>query len=116
MVRKYTDKDPEDKVNFGEAAYPSYWMKPAIKVSTATGQHRIVWDLKYAPPAGTERELSIAAVYKNTPPGPDGPYVHPGIDRVILTVDNMSIEQQIEVVLDPRVQISEKDLTLQTDL
>lgn len=116
LVRKYTDKDPEDKVNFGEAAYPSYWMKPAIKVSTATGQHRIVWDLKYTPPAGTERELSIAAVYKNTPPGPDGPYVHPGIYRVILTVDNVSIEKQIEVVLDPRVQISEKDLTLQTDL
>ena len=116
LVRKYSDKDLEDKVNFGEAAYPSYWMKPAMKVSTATGHHRIVWDLKYAPPAGTERELSIAAVYKNTPPGPDGPYVHPGIYKVILSADNVSIEKQIEVILDPRVQISDKDLTLQTDL
>ena len=116
VIRKYTDKDPEDKVNFGEAPYPAYWMKPAIKVSTSTGHHRIVWDLKYAPPAGTERELSIAAVYKNTPPGPDGPYVHPGMYKVILTTGNMSIEKQLEVILDPRVQISDKDLSLQTDL
>jgi hypothetical protein len=54
-------------------------------------------------------------VYKNTPSGPKGPFVHPGTCTVRLTVDGSVFERPIEVRLDPRVEISAEDLRLQTD-
>jgi hypothetical protein len=95
--------------------YPTYWFRPQQRVATTTGHHRFIWDLHYAPPEGSLRQHSIAAVYHNTPTGPIGPYVAPGTYRVKLTVDGKSSEQPLEVVLDPRSKISLSDLKLQTD-
>jgi len=75
-----------------------------------------VWDLRYPPPPGTERSYSIAAVYRNTPSGPVGPFVHPGRYRVRLTVDGTAGERPLDVRMDPRVSIAPEDLQAQTDL
>jgi hypothetical protein len=74
-----------------------------------------VWDLRYTEPQGAQRQLSIAAVYKNTPTGPQGPLVHPGTYTVRLTADGVVSEHPITINLDPRVTISDGDLQVQTD-
>jgi hypothetical protein len=75
-----------------------------------------VWDLRYPPPPGSERSYSIAAIYRSTPSGPVGPFVHPGRYRVRLTVDGAASERTLDVRMDPRVSITPEDLQAQTDL
>ncbi|MGH7597217.1 MAG: glycoside hydrolase, partial [bacterium] len=82
---------------------------------TAPGHHRFVWDLRHEPPPGSEREFAIAAVYRNTPSGPHGPFVHPGRYTIRLMADGAVLERPLEIRLDPRVNISAADLQLQTD-
>jgi hypothetical protein len=108
LVRRYTNIDKP--VN-----HPTYWIRPQQILSAEPGHHRFVWDLRYAEPRGAKRQLSIAAVYHNTPSGPQGPYVHPGSYTVKLTVDGKTFERSLDVRLDPRVTINESDLRLQSD-
>ena len=35
---------------------PAYWIRPTHVLSAAPGFHRFVWDLHYAPPAGTSSQ------------------------------------------------------------
>jgi hypothetical protein len=113
-VRKFSSDDEVEKLDTNAMGYPTYWFRAPQMVQTTKGTHRFVWDLRYAPPRGTQRSYAIAAVYKNTPPGPDGPFVHPGIYKVRFTADNFMMEKTLEVKLDPRVNITEEDLHLQS--
>jgi hypothetical protein len=92
-----------------------YWIRPSKRLSVKPGHHRFIWDLRYAPPRGSQRQLSITATYKNTPTGPQGPWVDPGKYNVRLVVDEVSFVQPISVTLDPRSKISASDLKLQSD-
>jgi hypothetical protein len=115
-VRRFSSSDATENVDAGTLPYPTYWFRPQQRVATGIGHHRIVWDLRYAPPPGTRRQFSIAAIYRNTPSGPVGPFVHPGRYTVRLTVDGAVMERPIDVRLDPRVAIGAEDLQAQTDL
>jgi photosystem II stability/assembly factor-like uncharacterized protein len=116
LVRRYSSRDGDETIDASALPYPTYWFRPPQRVSTAAGHHRIVWDLRYAPPPGAERSYSIAAIHRNTPSGPVGPFVHPGRYRVRLTVDGDPSERPLEVRMDPRVSIAGEDLQAQTDL
>jgi photosystem II stability/assembly factor-like uncharacterized protein len=116
LVRRYSNRDADEAIDESRLPYPSYWFRPPQRVSTAAGHHRIVWDLRYPPPPGAERSYSIAAIHRNTPSGPVGPFVHPGRYRVRLTVDGEPSERPLEVRMDPRVSIAAEDLRAQTDL
>ena len=116
VVRSYASDGPKDKIDTTALPHPTYWIRPQTFPGTDKGHHRFVWDLRHEPPKGTKRQFSIAAVYKNTPSGPNGPYVHPGTYTVQLKVDEVTQEKTIEVKLDPRVEISEADLQVQTHL
>ena len=96
--------------------HPTYWIRPLSKPSTEKGHQRFVWNLRYADPTGADRSYAIAAVLKNTPDGPVGPFVAPGKYRVKLTVDGKATEKEITVRLDPRSKLSNEDLKLQTAL
>jgi hypothetical protein len=115
-VRRFSSADKPEQVDASTLPYPTYWFRPPLRVATERGQHRLTWDLRHEPPRGTRREYSIAAVYRNTPTGPRGPFVHPGRYRVRLTVDGVSTDRPLDVRLDPRVSIAPADLQLQTDL
>ena len=114
LIRKFSSADVTEKLDTNTLGYPTYWFRPAQKVQTAKGPHRFVWDVRYAPPKGTQRGYAIAAVYKNTPAGPDGPFVHPGSYKVKLNIDGFVMEKALDVKMDPRVSISEDDLNLQS--
>ncbi len=115
VVRTFTNKDALLPIDTSAQPHPTYWIRPQQQLSAEAGHHRFVWDLRYAPPRGADRDFSIAAVYKRTPSEPLGPFVHPGTYTVRLTVDGNAQEQPIEIQLDPRVEISEEALQLQTD-
>jgi hypothetical protein len=115
-VRRYASSDPPERIHPETWPYPTYWLRPAQGLSIAAGQHRFVWNLRYAPPPGTARQLSIAATYHNTPTAPVGPFVAPGRFTVRLTVDGASSERPLDVRMDPRVTIGAEDLQRQTDL
>ncbi|HYE57817.1 MAG TPA: hypothetical protein VD948_04900, partial [Rhodothermales bacterium] len=116
VIRRFSSADAPETVDLSTVPYPAYWIRPPQRLGTTAGHHRFVWDLRYTPPSGTRRELSIAAVRFNTPTGPHGPFVHPGRYTVRLTVDGAAQERPLDVRLDPRVRISDEDLRLQTDL
>jgi len=115
-VRRYSSRDEPERIDPSTLPYPTYWLRPPQRVANERGHHRFVWDLRYAPPAGTRRDLSIAANYRNTPTSPIGPFVHPGRYTVRLAAGGETVERQIDVRMDPRVAISDADLRLQTDL
>ncbi|HCM75194.1 MAG TPA: glycoside hydrolase [Cytophagales bacterium] len=115
VVRKYSSKDKPEVLDTTAMQYPTYWFRPAQKIATDAGHHRFIWDLRYAPPAGSQRQHSISAVYKNTPTGPQGPFVMPGKYTVRLTVDGKPMEKSLEIKMDPRVTITSADLKAQHD-
>jgi photosystem II stability/assembly factor-like uncharacterized protein len=115
LVRRYASKDTPEQLDSLKMPHPTYWIRPLKTMNTAVGQHRWVWDLRYTPPKGADRQFAIAAVYKNTPSSPAGPLAHPGTYTMRLTVDGKSQDQKIQVRLDPRVSISDTDLRLNTD-
>src|SRR5262245_44401333 len=61
VVRRYSSGDEPVRIDPATLAYPTYWMRPPERLSKDRGHHRFVWDLRYAPPKGARRELSIAA-------------------------------------------------------
>ncbi|MCB0851746.1 MAG: glycoside hydrolase, partial [Bacteroidetes bacterium] len=116
IIRTYSNEDIPEVYDTTSLPHPTYWIKPPQKVGTSKGHHRFIWDLRYAPPKGTRRQFSIAAVYKSTPTSPVGPFVHPEDYTVRLTVDGEVIEKTLTVGMDPRVEISAEDLAIQTEM
>ena len=116
IVRRFSSRDEPERVDFDTLQYPTYWLRAPQVLSSARGHHRWAWDLRYAPPPGSRRELTIAATHRNTPTSPRGPFVHPGRYTVRLTADGSVTERPLIVRMDPRVEISAADLERQTDL
>src|SRR6185295_18931862 len=75
------------------------------------GVNRVIWNLRYdpLPPAPADQESSERAL---TIPGP---FVMPGEYTVRLSVGEKVYEQKLQVLQDPRIQISAGDLKLWTD-
>ncbi len=116
MVRVFSSKDTPEVLDSALIGHPTYWIRPHQAVSLTPGHHRINWDLRYPDPKGADRGFAISAIYRNTPSGPQGPYVHPGLFVVRLTVDGKTDQHNMQVRLDPRVAISDEDLRRQTEL
>lgn len=114
VIRSFANTDKLLPIDSTALPHPTYWIRPQQQLSTKAGHHRFVWDLRHEPPRGADRDFSIAAVYKNTPSEPLGPFAHPGTYTVRLTVDGKTQTQNIDIQLDPRVEISEDALQLQT--
>jgi hypothetical protein len=115
VIRRYSSSDDPERIDPNTLPYPTYWIRPHQPLGTTAGHHRFVWDLRYAPPRGTRRTHSIAAVYQKTGSGPVGPFVHPDSYTVRLTVDGAAQERALEVRLDPRVTIGPDDLRRHTE-
>lgn len=116
IIRTYSSTDQPDEIDTTSLAHPTYWIKPEQRVGNKAGHHRFTWDLRHEPPSGTRRQFAIAAVYKRTPSGPQGPFVRPGIYQIRARVDGSVSVQSFEVKMDPRVNISDEALQAQTDL
>lgn len=114
VIRSFSSKDVPEALDPTTLWHPTYWIGASLQLSTEAGHHRFVWDLRHEPPPGTTRGLSIAAVHERTPSGPHGPYVAPGRYTVRLSVGGTSFERDLDVRLDPRVEMTDEDVRLQT--
>jgi len=106
VIRRYSSRDtsmaPQDIGNT-----PRYWIRPTQVLSAVPGFHRFVWDLHYAPPAGTSGQpgdYPISATPHNTPREPRGPWAIPGQYTVRLNVGGKSYSQTLTIRMDPRVK------------
>ena len=114
IIRTYSSEDIPDLIDTASMPHPTYWIRPQTTLTAQPGHHRVVWDMRYAPPRGAKRQLAIASVYKRTPTGPQGPFVAPGRYTVRLKTGGQILEKPVSIKMDPRVKISEEDLQLQT--
>jgi len=89
------------------------WARTPQRVATTAGAHRFVWDLRGPRPAreqgqpgpgfvDDEDSLPISAIWHDTPYSRQGAWVPPGQYTVRLTVDGTTLEQQLDVRVDPR--------------
>jgi photosystem II stability/assembly factor-like uncharacterized protein len=106
VIRTYSSRDtamaPADLGNV-----PAYWIRPTRVLSAAPGFHRFVWDLHYAPPAGTSAQpgqYPISATPHDTPREPRGPRALAGRYTVRLTAGGKSYTQPLTVKMDPRIK------------
>ena len=87
------------------------WLGQPQALPASPGHHRFIWNLRYTPPATLISRYSIAAVPgKPTPILPEGAFVLPGSYTVKLTADGKSMSKTLDVVLDPRVEVSDEAL------
>jgi hypothetical protein len=115
-INEFSSDDVEVHMDSTSMQHPTYWVRPFKKLSNKIGHQRFVWNLRYKEPRGANRSYAIAAVQYDTQSGPVGPYVAPGDYKVKLTVDGKIIEKTIKVKLDPRSEMSNEALNLQTTL
>lgn len=115
LVRRYSSEDRPDPIDdIGNV--PRYWIRPTRMLSAEPGLHRFVWDLHYPPPPGVTFSFPIAAVPGDTPRVPMGPWVHPGVYTVRLTVEGRSLTERLTVKMDPRVTTPAEGLRQQFDV
>jgi photosystem II stability/assembly factor-like uncharacterized protein len=112
LVRGYSsaDKPTMTEENLKKQLIPLYWIRMPRALRTDAGQHRWIWDLRYAEPVSTEHEFPIAAVPHDTPRLPLGPLVVPGEYVVRLTVNGKSYTSPLAVKMDPGVRITQPGL------
>jgi len=113
VIRHYSNQDTLYKIP--KVNIPLYWIRPQNILSGKSGAHRFLWDMHYQP-RNVSPSYPIAAIYNNTAPDESSPWVMPGDYTVRLTVDGKVLTQKINVVMDPRVKTSLKDLQKQHDL
>jgi len=113
LIRRYTNTDTLYKIP--DVNIPHYWIRPQQILSSEPGQHRFLWDMKYAP-LNIPASYPISAVYMNTEPNQTAPWVTPGTYTATLTVDGKAYTQTFTIKMDPRVKTSTATLQQQHDL
>ena len=98
-----------------ELNIPLYWIRDQQILSTKPGHHRFVWDMHYTqlnePPS-----YPIAAIYKNTASEKNSPWANPQTYGITLTIDGKTYFEDLHLRMDPRINISFRDLDKQLDL
>ena len=115
-VNSFSSDDLEEVLDSTKMQHPTYWKRPFQGLSGEVGHQRFVWNLRYKEPRGANRGYAIAAVQYNTESGPAGPFVAPGEYKIQLKVNGNIAERSLTVKLDPRSELSNEALALQTDL
>ena len=112
VVRRFSSGDRTEPVT-DDGIVPRWWIRPARRPSSDAGLHRFVWDLHWPAPAALEGGYSIAAVPRDTPKEPRGPWALPGQYTVRLTAAGRSLTRPLTVRMDPRVKTPEAGLRQQ---
>jgi hypothetical protein len=115
VSRRFSSEDPPESLaanRYFEAA----WLAAPRPLAATAGMHRFVWDLRERTPVAPDYRYGIAAVRTaGTPIRPAGPFVLPGSYTVTLSARGMTVSRPLTVRLDPRLQVSERDLREQLE-
>jgi photosystem II stability/assembly factor-like uncharacterized protein len=116
VVNSFSSDDLEEVLDTTKMQHPTYWKRPFQGLSGEKGHQRFIWNLRYKEPRGASRGYAIAAVQYNTESGPAGPFVAPGEYTIQLNVNGDITERSLTVKLDPRSELSNDALNLQSNL
>jgi photosystem II stability/assembly factor-like uncharacterized protein len=118
-IRTFTSKpqpqDGEATTRAGKGEEPSSSSEEAKQATgpvlpAQAGVNRFVWDLRY------EGAQTIEGQELSEWEKPQGPLVLPGTYTVQLKVGDATHTQQVEIVPDPRISVSQEELQAQRDL
>lgn len=107
VIRKYASNEKAPVVEEKTLDIPMFWVRPPQILSDKAGMHRFVWDLHYAAPNTGTAPLGGGRR------GGGGPWAPPGEYSVRLTANGQQYTQPLVVKMDPRVNVSDRDLQLQ---
>jgi hypothetical protein len=102
LARRFASDDPVEPLD-STTNFPAWWIRPPQRLSAEAGAHRFVWDLHYPLPPAIGHSYPIAAILRDTPREPVGPWVLPGSYTVRLTAGGVALTQPLAVRMDPRV-------------
>jgi photosystem II stability/assembly factor-like uncharacterized protein len=105
LVRRFSSADPA-RTPEDDGNVPRWWLRPSPPPSGEAGLHRFAWDLHWPPPRALEGGYPIAAIPRDTPKEPRGPWALPGDYTVRLTANGRSLTRLLSVRMDPRVKTS----------
>jgi photosystem II stability/assembly factor-like uncharacterized protein len=116
VVGRFNSNDPVPPID-PRYPVPSLWAREPRVLSTASGHHRFLWDIRYpaVPGMSTGPDADQAVPY-NTPAVPSSPWVMPGTYTVRLIAGNMKQSEPIKVVMDPRVKTPTAEIEAQFKL
>ena len=115
IIRQFSNSDVPEKLN-AERYFDKRWLGTPQLPSDKSGMHRFVWDLRYNRPPALKYDYAISGLWmKGTPLKPQGPLVLPGTYVVTLTVDGKEYNQQLNVKMDPRVDVTVEELKQQLE-
>ena len=97
VVNRFSSSDPRPPLDLAKIDAAPEWLIEPGPPATGPGQHRFVWDLHYAAPAGATGEDGAPAT---------GVWAPPGVYTVELTVGGRSLRQPLQVLADPRVKVA----------
>jgi hypothetical protein len=98
-VRSFSSADPVAPTDPAKLPIAPEWVPTPMRLSTAAGMHRFVWDLRYPKPAAAESSGDA--------PERGGVWSPPGSYIVELDVDGRSYRQPLLLKPDPRVHVSQ---------
>ena len=113
IIRTFSNTDTLYKIP--DVNIPLYWVRPQDILSAQAGAHRFIWDLHYQP-LNVPPSYAISAIANNTPPVSTSPWVMPGKFIARLTINGKSMDQPIQIKMDPRVKTSNADLQKQFEI
>lgn len=112
-IRKYSSNDKAYEIP--EVNIPLYWIRPQQLLSAEAGSHRFLWDMHYTP-IDEPVSYPMTAIYQNTAPEKNSPWVLPGTYMITLTVNGRSYTQPLTIKMDPRVKTALPELQKQHTL
>ena len=113
LVRRFSSEDRPESLGV-QPYFEKGWVGAPRRLSGAAGMHRFVWDLCFPRPRAPGYGFSIAAVRREgTPISPAGSWVLPGRYTVTLSAAGVTQSRTIEVLADPRVQVTLEALRAQ---
>ncbi len=96
VVRRYSSDEHVPAPDPATLKFAPEWVTPTPVPAAAPGMQRLVWDLRYAQPAGPGTKG----------PSKDGVWAPPGRYTVELTVGGQTYRQPLTVKPDPRVRMT----------
>ena len=106
VVRRFASDAPDDTPS-ADRYFTKSWIHAAPALSTSTGAHRFVWNLRILPPRAVHYDYSIAAVFGAASPiTPEGMLVAPGEYGLVLNADGKQSRATLKVIADPRVELN----------
>jgi photosystem II stability/assembly factor-like uncharacterized protein len=108
IVRQFSTQDAVPPPKPGAIA--AAWLQPPPHLAGRAGINRMIWDLRYPPPAAPQSGED------DWNPDVAGPQVMPGTYTVRLMAGGRTVSQPLRVLLDPRSKAAPADVQRQFEL